>query len=362
MELQLLDQNLEMVDVIDTFESVIWTDRFYEPGDFEIYVPYTQYYAEIFKLGYYLTYKRSDRVMIIETIEIVAHIEEGTKMTISGRSLESILDRRIIWDLLFLNTGMENAVEIILNGSIIKPSIKQRIIPNFIFIHSMDSDINNIIINGKYLGDDILEILVGMCKENHIGYKITLSDNKTFVFTLYRGLNRSYSQNDLPYVVFSFKLDNLKNADYLLSNKKYKNVTLVVGEELSDEGNSDIRKTTVVGDTAVSGLSRREVYTDAKDISSKLDDGSVMSDAQYYALLSQRGSKALQDDYKLSELFDGEMETTMTKYGVDFIMGDIVQIADVFGKSVDTEARVIEMIFSQDNNGYSEYPTFEVVN
>jgi len=54
------------------------------------------------------------------------------------------------------------------------------------------------------------------------------------------------------------------------------------------------------------------------------------------------------------------METSqLFKYGEDFFMGDIVQVENEY--DVKGTARVIELIRSQDENGYSEYPTFDEI-
>jgi hypothetical protein len=49
----------------------------------------------------------------------------------------------------------------------------------------------------------------------------------------------------------------------------------------------------------------------------------------------------------------------MYNYGDEFSMGDILQIADDYGH--ETQSRVIEMIYSQDESAISIYPTFETV-
>ena len=38
----LLDTDLTIVDLIETYESMIWTLRYWEPGDFELYLPATE--------------------------------------------------------------------------------------------------------------------------------------------------------------------------------------------------------------------------------------------------------------------------------------------------------------------------------
>ncbi len=36
MDIWVLDENLEAVDIVETFNSFIWTDRYNEYGDFEL--------------------------------------------------------------------------------------------------------------------------------------------------------------------------------------------------------------------------------------------------------------------------------------------------------------------------------------
>ena len=58
--------------------------------------------------------------------------------------------------------------------------------------------------------------------------------------------------------------------------------------------------------------------------------------------------------------FEGETETTiMFQYGKDFFNGDIVQIANEYGH--ETKARILEIVRSEDKDGYSVYPTFKTI-
>ena len=92
-----LDTDFKAIAVIDLYESFIWTDRYCKYGDFEIYMAMSVEYLEYLKQDYYLINRNSEHVMIIEKIRISSDIEDGGHITVTGRSLESILDRRIIW-------------------------------------------------------------------------------------------------------------------------------------------------------------------------------------------------------------------------------------------------------------------------
>jgi hypothetical protein len=136
-----------------------------------------------------------------------------------------------------------------------------------------------------------------------------------------------------------------------MSKANHKNVTLVAGE-----GEGISRKTAVVG--SGSGLNRRELFTDARDISSDTESG-TLSDVEYYALLNKRGSEALSERIIVTA-FDGEVEATrLYKYGRDFFIGDIVQIINEYGH--EGSAYISELIFSQNENGISIYPTFQTI-
>lgn len=351
MEVLVLDTNFTAVYLIDSFKSLIWTDRYNTYGDFELYLVMDRNLLNFIKKDYYLWMKESNHVMIIEKIEIDADVEQGNFLIITGRSLESILDRRIVWKQTEITGNLQNGVQKILNDSIIAPEITDRKINNFIFQKSTDPKVTSLTMETQYTGDNVYELVRDLCDANNIGFRILLSDDNKFIFELYAGTDRSYDQDENPYVIFSPEYDNVINSNYLNSNENFKNITLVAGE-----GEGADRKTAIVG--SGSGLTRRELYTDARDISSRLEEGE-MSPEEYQAKLVQRGKQKL-SEYIVNIAFEGEMETTqMFKYNEHFFMGDIVQIADAYGN--EERVYVSEFIFSQDDSGISMYPTFKTL-
>ena len=171
----------------------------------------------------------------------------------------------------------------------------------------------------------------------------------------YAGADRSYDQFTNPYVIFSPKFENVINTNYLESKKTLKTVTLVAGE---GEG-ADRRTTTVAcASGAGTGLNRRELYTDARDVSSTVDN-ETLTDAEYNAQLSQRGLENLAENIA-TKSFEGKVETTrMYRYGEDFFLGDMIQIVNEYG--IEGKARVTEFIRSQSKEGLDSYPTFVTV-
>ena len=122
MIVYLLDKNFKKVKLIDEYISLIWTDRYNEAGDFELYLDASLENVKTFQIGMYLSSTSSEHMMIIETVEIKSDIEDGSKLIVSGRSLESILSRRIVWNqTIFENKSIQDIIYKLLNDSVIAP-------------------------------------------------------------------------------------------------------------------------------------------------------------------------------------------------------------------------------------------------
>lgn len=352
MELTLLNRSLDAIAIVDDYESAIWTDRYQEYGDFEIYTPVTSDILAVFKQDYYLLNRESEHVMIVEKLLIKTDVELGNHVTVTGRSLESILLRRIVWKQRSISGNLQNGIKTLLEENVISPADPDRRIDNFIFEESTDPRITSLTIDAQYTGDELYDVISKLCKEHDIGFKVTLNDNKQFVFKLYMGIDRSYEQTENPYVIFSPNFENIVNSNYIESKSALKNVTLIGGE-----GEGSARRYTTVG--SAKGLDRRELFTDARDISSKTEDDQTLTDDEYTAKLRQRGEEKLSENIDITS-FEGEIEATMMfRYREDFFDGDIVQIANEYGH--ETKVRIVEMTTSENEQGTSVYPTFSTI-
>ncbi len=129
---------------------------------------------------------------------------------------------------------------------------------------------------------------------------------------------------------------------------------------IAGEGEGPERTTAVIGEGA--GWERKELYVDARDISSETGDeeGSVLPPEEYKKLLIERGKERL-EEYKAVKLFEGEVDTShMFVYGKDFFLGDTVQLVNEYG--IEATSVVEELVISHNANGYRVVPTFNEVN
>ena len=84
MNIFVMNDNFETISIIDSYESVIWTDRYIGYGDFEIYAPFSFDLLNKVKQDYYLTIVNSEHVMIIESVEILSDTDKLKTIMGSG--------------------------------------------------------------------------------------------------------------------------------------------------------------------------------------------------------------------------------------------------------------------------------------
>lgn len=358
MDLLILNSGFQKIGVIDTYESLIWTDRYFEAGDFELLTSPNQQNLSILTQAVYAAIEESEHLMTIEDIHIKTDPIQGNKLIMKGRSFESILDRRIIWNpIYFEDEPIQYSIFTLLNEHVINPVDISRKINNLEFEFSTDPIVLSIHISNQYWGDVLYNSIVNLCFSNNIGFKITLNDAGKYVFKLYSGIDRSYDQVENPYVVFSPNFENLKNSEYMLSSRLLKTVTLTAGEK--GVGNAQLVMEVDSSEGFLSDLYRKEMFLDAQDISKVDQSGNPISDEEYFAHLHQRGLEELSKNIVI-ETFASEVDPTSNFiFGEDFFLGDILQVSNEYG--YEGKSRVIEVVRCQDGSGFKIYPIFCVV-
>ena len=126
-----------------------------------------------------------------------------------------------------------------------------------------------------------------------------------------------------------------------------------------------------VQDEVVGGLNRREMFVDASSVPSTynyfyndkkqdtvdwlVDDGVMMATVKDMAL-----AELTAPSNRMTKGLEAEIEyNTNFKFRVDYNIGDIVEVRDIYGYY--DSVRVKEFIISDDDNGTKCYPTFEAV-
>lgn len=354
MEATLLNSDLEIVGYLDIFKSFLWTDKYNEYGEFEIFESPRPGLLYLISQSLYVLIKESEHVMIIESLKIHTDPEEGNELVIRGKSIESILKRRIVWNPTTLSGNLQTEIQRLLNENAISPTDTDRDISLLEFSSTSDTTITSLTVDEKYLGEDLYTVISDLCIRNGIGFKITLTALGKFQFKLYRGVDRSYNQTTNPYVVFSPSFDNLLNSDYLISDEPLKTAALVAGET----GVGNIRTFASVEDSSGSiDLNRREMFVDSPGVTrAGYGTETPLTEEEYTALLQEVGYDKLAAN-RLLQIFDGQVDTIGEYvFGTHFFLGDVVQIANEYGYQA--TSRVIEMVYYQDASSIDMIPRF----
>lgn len=374
MEFMVLDKNYDGITMIDTFTSAIWTVRYDEAGDFEIYTPVRLDYIQAMQIGNYLWNRDSDRLMVIETVEIETDAEEGPQLIVTGRSLESILDRRIVTSSQNFSGNLQSVLFAIIQNEVISSGGTRRI-PGFSLKTSSDSRITSISISELSIrGENVYDVVCSLCQANKVGWRILPKGAGGFEFELYVGVDRSYAQSVNPYVIFSPSFENLLNSNYIKSFKSYKNSIYAVGtyqkevilqnKYKDDNGEWVVEEQTTYEEAEVvtwqysetatpSGLARREMFIDNGGV----NDGEQGGEYATWNAVNKEKAIAELGEHQTTTAFEGELEATRQYiYREDFNIGDIVQVENEFG--ITGTVYISEIVFSQDANGITITPTF----
>ncbi len=270
MYLAVLDESMIIQHICEDYKSVVWTERFHGFGDFKLVVPGTLENLRTYQLDYYLYTKGTNKLMIIEQVELNTEYGKESLLTVSGRSLESILDRRVMhpypmWDgtLLCKHERTRGKVKDVIKhytNLLFKQrdsldTSHERYVLGFGW-YSVDELPDGIRKGRPVSSMDIGDIQVssagyvrGMSKSadyKNVGYDdkdpytmegswyklvqeltdLTMSgwaieyngeDPYYWYGYTYNGVNRTFGQGDRPAVVFSPKYDNLSKATYFKS-------------------------------------------------------------------------------------------------------------------------------------------------
>lgn len=355
MELYTLDSLLRRVNVIDKFETLIWTERFSEIGDFELHIASTVESRSLLTPDTWLATNLSYRVMVIESVERTYN-EEGSNLVVKGRSIEKFMDERLAkatasgtnTEPLWVITGTPGVIarkifhDICVTGTLDIDDkfpfiIEGTILPTSSIPEPTDT------ITVQFGPQTVYQVIQDLLNVYNMGFRLCRNfDQSQIYFDIYTGSDLTSGQSVRPAVVFAPNLDNLQNISELTSIAGYKNIAYVI----SPVGFAQAAAEYV--DPNVAGWARRVLIEQADDITDTVP-------ATATAKMIQRGKLALSQNRNL-KAFDGELnQNSNYKYGTDYQLGDLVELRNIDG--VTNRMRVTEQIFVCDSQGERSYPT-----
>jgi Siphovirus ReqiPepy6 Gp37-like protein len=357
-------------DVIDGFESAIWTERYYGDSDVELIVPATKEMINKLPTGVFLGLRGSDEIMIVETIN-----PEGGNLKVSGIALLPWLNNRfirasadhedqywavsgvpgyILWAIVF-NMCCQGSPY--LNGTIPIgiPNPQDLVIPG---LGLKDYDKAGDSINVGVPFGPVYDAMREIATTYKVGMQITLESATDTAYSLgfrsYRGLDHTSGQTVNTVVRFSPQMDSLTNIKELssiaaLKTRAYTFVptsdaelkALITGPGIASRAGSQY-----------TGFDLRALLIFANDITTNMVAG---SSSTLLDILNSRARDGL-DNNRFIQTVDGEIvPSNQFQYGIDYNLGDMIEVQGNSG--VVQRSRVTEYIRAQDEAGERAYPT-----
>jgi hypothetical protein len=355
VEVYVLDSLLRRTEVFDKFESLIWTERFSEIGDFELDLKSTLENRRAFTHGTRLAINESHRVMKVEAVEDTTDADGKSVLKVKGYSIEDVLRNRVAkyslsdttdeptWDIVDTpgNVGRIMFDHICRDGALDLADKIPLLQPGSMYPASTIPEPSTPIVWNQS-PDFLYNALKNVLDPYTLGFRLVRNyDTAQLYFDIYAGNDRTSRQTILQPVIFAATFDNIQNTTEFTSVAESKNVAYV----FSPEGFKVVYGENV--DPDVDGFERRVLVVNASDITAENPDVD--------GALLQRGQEELNRNRGQS-LIDGEVnQYNEFKYGVDYDLGDLVEMRNKDG--IITYKRVTEQIFVSDEQGDRSYPT-----
>lgn len=303
MEVRIYSQSLKFLGIIEDHTSLIWTRKYFEPGNFEIHAPITEKNLKLLSPGNIITKKDSREAGIISNVEN----EESDKIneiTRKGYFLSQYLDWRLIKSTFNFNGKVEVAMRNLVQYVSPIPLLELGELNNFPETVEFQATMKNLLSYEKKLS-----------KASNIGFRVRPDFKlKKLYFETYKGKDKTMSQGINSRVIFSEMYENLNNATYTYNNESERTKAIVGGK-----GEGAARVYVEVG--GGSGYGLKEIFVDAKEISDE-----DLTNAQYLNLLRQKGHEALNTNIVIENV-ESETEANINFiYKVHYDLGDIVTV------------------------------------
>lgn len=364
MDLMKMNSSMQPYKLVENYDSLIWTERFNTVGDFQLKVGDISTFMTLLPEGTVVTLRDSNVPMIVETHLIERPKNKPSVLTITGRSFESILDRRISIAAVVGGTGdwsitakipsdvayyiiKRICVDGILSANDIFPSSAVEFFSPADYLTDTGPDRPYSVPRGNLLSGvltllqtearadptttpatpEVVQHGIRAVRPNEFGTAVGVE--------IYKGTDKSGT------VYFDGTRDLLDDGRYLLSKVGSATTAVVLGPTTA----FTLERDTV----APSGFDRRVILVDG-----------TTSDVTDENSLKEHGKMSMAEAHETA-VFDGSVNQDLNPYvfGVDYNLGDTVKLVGDYG--LEELARVTEYIRAVDNTGYKSYPTLSTV-
>jgi hypothetical protein len=377
---------LPVGDPITHYHSLIWTERFAEPGEFQLETYAVRKTLAVLPMETLVSLRQTTEVMMVENIRIETDDAGIEKLIVSGRSITSFLNHRVLGRKraqrykAFSHSPLASALRLIYHALHERSTYDYTRQPPVVSAKNSNDGVLNTVVTDSTT--DITSGNAGPIKQRFIRPGPALPEVQKFLryrpygfrtirppssgrvididsstgavtgatntnitalrWDVYRGFNKSHGQTTYAIVIFDTEIDDLIRPNYTFSMDIYHNEAAI----LVNNGIVIARRP----EGQLTGLSRRVFYIDGGDPEEGYDN------TEWNEHNVDEGERILEAHLKLQAV-DGEVSTrSQWVYGQDYFLGDIVSVRGRYTPMV--RARVTEYIRTDTPEGFEAYPAF----
>lgn len=400
--------HLERGEMIENLSASTWIERYRDAGEFTFEAPISSGILEFLPIGTYVSHTETLDVMVVESQTVSESNSQNAK--ISGRSLETLLEQRIVGsELVRTYPPTTELSEYIMDVGYSHAQATHLIRVHINDLYTIDDDnalpgfdvsydLSDLSIPTSYSGlgpsawgqANLPAVLTTMTTEPRVIKRTTvhkavleiLSIDDLGLRVIRPGkwsLHNTYDRLKPPPsfpgpwtyytygpitgfvvhngcnrsydIVFSYEAGDIASADYLWTNKNNKTHAIVSGKWV---------EVVVTNDASKVKDSRRIEHVDASFLDSNFNvapTGSDLTDIVSYMETIGKTTLASKRDVVLMDVEIGA--TSKHVYRRDYNIGDLVRVEGNYDAR--SLARVVEHVEIEDENGETSYPTLSLI-
>lgn len=229
LKLEVYTPALELVGMLEIQRSVIWAEKAFSAGSFSLESLITEDTRALL-VPENILWIAGDTGGIIEHVEQQAGAD-GPYITVKGRDLTGIFDRRILWGQYDLHGTPAAIMHQLVNDCAINPTrgdTEARKLPGLV---SLAVPVGGEVIRAQKTGGTLLEALEQLGETYQVAFGVRFNAAvPRMEFWTRPGVDRSVNQTTNEPVFYSTELDDVLESEYSYDSSKYRNAALVAGE------------------------------------------------------------------------------------------------------------------------------------
>jgi hypothetical protein len=366
MDIKIYTDTLELEGIVDQVDTFLWTPRYWNVGDFNIYAPATDANIEMLRVGMIAVKHAADneieisgsvwrRAGIIDYITLTKSSDGAEYIEATGSMLAGLLSRRVCYRQLDMTATSQAIITALVNTNCGPGAAAARRFEDFSMLPQSSFGTASFAYGNELFADLGMEVQQVAC-QGKLGYDI-LADisGRKLGFYLYKGNDFSSDTGGADVLVFSREFGNVEDLVFVESDSNMKTYAYITGSK----DDNDRLIWTEAG--AGSGRARREIAINAIDIDRKYIDSNgtevTITLPAYKSMLANKGKAELAANSAEALNFSAAVKETNYSYGVDFAVGDVVTCRDRrWGIKIDV--RITEVQESYTKEGKSLEVTF----